>query len=236
MITPKRFLTVVAALSLIVGLAAARWFLMSNPSHFSSWLPDIWFNADNRGLTRSALNAFSSWLVLIGMLALCGRFLWPKLVPGWGCFGSVGPVQPIPSVANFPVVLVCGGILLGVLGVWLIPDLKNTYPVYRQAGSTFASLVLSESLTVILILATELFYRGGALFALEKRLGTPAVYAIAPIYTFDHIGGPLVEVVGSVFAGILLGHLALKSRTIWAGFLIHATCAVTVDVMCILAA
>ena len=57
---------------------------------------------------------------------------------------------------------------------------------------------------------------------------------IAPIimmlpYALIHIHKPFPEAIGSMFAGLILGNLALKSRSIWFGVLLHMSIALSMD-------
>ena len=50
-------------------------------------------------------------------------------------------------------------------------------------------------------------------------------------YCMVHFGKPVPEVVGAIFAGIILGTLALRTRSIWCGVLIHISVAWTMDLL-----
>ncbi len=44
-----------------------------------------------------------------------------------------------------------------------------------------------------------------------------------------HIGKPEAEVLGAVVAGLVLCYLAMRSRSIWPGVLLHSLVASTMD-------
>ena len=214
------------ALAVAAALAAARWYAMSTPEHFTPLLPAAWFAGEARSLTRAVLNAGCSSLFLVLLpLALAAvtrvnsRRLW----------GLVRPRFSSPALRRLVRSLIPGAVLLGVLAAALIPNVRLTYPVFRAAGQGVDSVLLSCGLTLALILATELFYRGAALFSLERGFGTWAVYLLLPVYVLDHLGAPTAELAGSLVAGALLGHLALSCRSLWPGFAVHACCALAVD-------
>jgi membrane protease YdiL (CAAX protease family) len=46
-----------------------------------------------------------------------------------------------------------------------------------------------------------------------------------------HYGKPMPETFGAILAGLLLGTLAMRTRSIWGGVLIHIGVATTMDVM-----
>jgi hypothetical protein len=221
----KRWLVVIAA------LAAARWLAMSSPAHFAPWLPATWFRGSAYSLTRSALNVACSWLFLVLLPAalLAARYR-PEERPAWGlslAFTRRVPPWLIPS-------LTLAGIAFGTIAAWLSSDLRSYYPIYQDAGRSAPHLLLGEGLTFALILATELFYRGAPLFLLERHFGRAAVYLLVPIYTLDHLGATPGEFAASALAGLLLGHLALRTRSIWPGLAAHAACALSVDVTAVI--
>ena len=48
-------------------------------------------------------------------------------------------------------------------------------------------------------------------------------------YVMIHFPKPYLEACGALVAGVVLGSLSMKTRSIWAGFLVHATVAVLMD-------
>ena len=50
-------------------------------------------------------------------------------------------------------------------------------------------------------------------------------------YCMIHYGKPLPETLGAIGAGILLGTIAMRTRSIWGGVIIHVAVAVTMDVL-----
>src|SRR5262249_40413394 len=103
---------------------------------------------------------------------------------------------------------------------------RATYPFYRGPhqlqwelwyGATFVSL--------------EFFFRGFALFTLDRVMGRLAVFVMVVPYTMIHFGKPLPEVLGAVAAGLVLGHLALGTRWVWGGVAVHLGVAWTMDLL-----
>ena len=60
------------------------------------------------------------------------------------------------------------------------------------------------------------FVRGMA-----QILGKHAVIPMVTIYCFLHFGKPTGEAISSIFGGYILGVIALYTRSIWGGILIH---------------
>jgi membrane protease YdiL (CAAX protease family) len=60
-------------------------------------------------------------------------------------------------------------------------------------------------------------------------MGSAAIFAMAVPYCMIHYGKPYLETNGAIVAGVVLGSLALKTRSIYAGFLVHITVAFSMD-------
>jgi len=65
-------------------------------------------------------------------------------------------------------------------------------------------------------------------------MGSQAIFAMVVPYVMIHFGKPMPETFAAILAGIFLGTLAMKTRSIWAGFLIHVSVAVSMDVAALL--
>jgi membrane protease YdiL (CAAX protease family) len=77
--------------------------------------------------------------------------------------------------------------------------------------------------------ALEMFFRGWMLGALRRNFGAGAVFAMAVPYCMIHYGKPYLEANGAIVAGVVLGSLAMRTRSIYAGFLVHITVAFSMD-------
>src|SRR5690606_7929149 len=77
----------------------------------------------------------------------------------------------------------------------------------------------------------EFFFRGFMLFTLEERFGMSAVAVMIVPYCMIHFHKPLPEALGAIVAGIVLGWRALRTRSIWGGFLVHIAVAISMDAL-----
>jgi len=50
-----------------------------------------------------------------------------------------------------------------------------------------------------------------------------------------HFGKPFLETMAAILAGVVLGTLSMKTRSIWSGFLIHVSVAISMDMAALLA-
>ena len=108
---------------------------------------------------------------------------------------------------------------------------RNTYPFYRLANRSLVDLVLWELLYAAQFVSLEVFFRGFILNGLRKACGSNAIFVMIVPYCMIHYGKPLPETLGAIGAGLILGTLAMRTRSIWGGVLIHIGVAATMDVL-----
>ena len=105
-------------------------------------------------------------------------------------------------------------------------DFQSTYPFYRGPHQLRWELVYGAT-----FVSLELFFRGFALFSLDRAIGKLAVFVMVIPYTMIHFGKPLPEVLGAIAAGTALGLMALKTRSVWGGVAVHLGVAWTMDLL-----
>lgn len=110
------------------------------------------------------------------------------------------------------------------------PDFGAYYPFYRRAGRSWADFLAWEAIYAAQFFALEAFFRGWWLHA-TRTLGAASILGMVVPYTMIHFGKPWLEVSGAIVAGVLLGSLSARTRSIWAGFLVHATVGFLMDVL-----
>lgn len=110
------------------------------------------------------------------------------------------------------------------------PAFRHTYPFYRWANRSATDLWAWEALYAAQFLALEFFFRGFLLQGLRKAIGSNAIFVMIVPYCMIHYGKPMSETLGAIGAGILLGTMAMRTRSIWGGVMIHVGVAVTMDV------
>jgi len=108
---------------------------------------------------------------------------------------------------------------------------RHTYPFYRIANRSYADLAMWEGLYALQFLSLEFFFRGFILHGLRRALGANAIFVMLVPYCMIHYGKPLPETLGAIGAGLILGTLAMRTRSIWGGVLIHVGVATTMDVL-----
>ncbi len=108
------------------------------------------------------------------------------------------------------------------------PDFGAYYPFYRLAGRSWLDFGVWEALYLAQFLGLEIFFRGLWLRA-TRTFGAGAIFSMVVPYTMIHYGKPYLEASGAIVAGLVLGSLAARTRSIWAGFLVHSTVALLMD-------
>lgn len=79
-------------------------------------------------------------------------------------------------------------------------------------------------------IALEFFFRGFMVHGLKKQFGYYSVFIMTIPYCMIHFGKPFPETMAAIIAGIILGTLSLKSRSIWMGVAIHYIVAFSMDI------
>ena len=129
---------------------------------------------------------------------------------------------------HFPVYAALLALMLPVL--WLVsadPAFHRFYPMYRP--ETLEDWLLYESIYMLQFFAVEFFFRGFCLFRLERFTGIYAIAIMVIPYALIHIHKPLPEAFGSIAGGLILGYLAIRTRSIWPGLFVHCGVAFCMD-------
>jgi len=108
---------------------------------------------------------------------------------------------------------------------------RHTYPFYRLANRSHFDLWAWEALYAAQFVSLEFFFRGFLLQGLRRALGANAIFVMIVPYCMIHYGKPMAETFGAIGAGLILGTLAMRTRSIWGGVLIHIGVATTMDVL-----
>ena len=113
-------------------------------------------------------------------------------------------------------------------------DFINHYPFYKQAGRSWFDLIAWECLYLLQFICLEFFFRGFLINALRPAIGANAVWVMCVPYLMIHFPKLWPEATGAILFGLFLGILALRSRSIWGGFFVHAGIALSMDVVSLL--
>lgn len=123
-----------------------------------------------------------------------------------------------------------------VIGAWFAsaqPRFQETYPFFKgwpHGGAPFSDMLMWWLLYAATFIALEFFFRGFMVSAGFRLVGWWAIPVMAAPYCMLHLDKPLPEMVTSLFGGLLLGVVALRTRSILAGVLAHVTLAIGTDI------
>lgn len=107
------------------------------------------------------------------------------------------------------------------------PQFYEFYPLYRPQDAV--DWLKFELVYLPQFFAVEYFFRGPSLgLAARIKEGVGPMIMMLP-YALIHIHKPFPEAIGSMFAGLVLAHLSLKSQSIWFGVLLHMMIALSMD-------
>jgi membrane protease YdiL (CAAX protease family) len=210
---------VTVALSLILGrFFGGQRFLAENPGVLEPFntlpYPDI-----HPHLYWSAFKL----VTYVGIPALCIKLVLRKSIRDYGFRFVRKPRVWLLYTAMFLAVLPLAYVAS------LTQDFANTYPKYRTAGESWTQLLVWSFAYGLQFLTLEFFFRGFLIFALARWIGSLAIFVMVVPYAMIHFGKPLAECLGSVLAGIALGTVALRTRSIYGGVAVHCGVAWAMD-------
>jgi membrane protease YdiL (CAAX protease family) len=126
-----------------------------------------------------------------------------------------------------------GAFLAVVLPLLLLvsrqPDFGSYYPFYKNSARSWYDFLSWEAMYFVQFLALEIFFRGFWLGALRRTFGSGAIFAMVVPYCMIHFGKPFLEANAAIVAGVALGSLSMKTKSIYQGFLVHVTVAGLMD-------
>jgi len=186
------------------------------------------------------------------------RYLWPGLYPEYrvparllyqGLLYLLAPMLTIPLLRPANRL----GLRIGRWRLWLIDvalaylvllvlilvfgrgqAFLKTYPLFKPAGRHWPTLFWYELILLTYMLGWEFMFRGYLLFGTEKELGKPAAVILQCVpFALLHLGKPELEAVGSIFAGLFLGLLALRANSFLPCAILHFAVACTMDLFAI---
>ncbi|HEY4241185.1 MAG TPA: CPBP family intramembrane glutamic endopeptidase [Kofleriaceae bacterium] len=108
---------------------------------------------------------------------------------------------------------------------------RHTYPFYKLANRSYFDLAMWELLYAAQFVSLEFFFRGFILQGLRRACGANAIFIMIVPYCMIHFQKPMAETFGAIGAGLILGTLAMRTRSIWGGVCIHIGVAMTMDIL-----
>jgi membrane protease YdiL (CAAX protease family) len=131
-------------------------------------------------------------------------------------------------------------LLLGIVSLSLVllvsfrSDFRSFYPVYKLSTRSRLDLLTWELIYLIQIICVEFFFRGFLLKSCKTSFGSHTIFVMCLPYMMVHLAKPWIEAFSSVFFGFFLGLLAIRSRSIWGGVIVHFAMACSMDILSLL--
>jgi hypothetical protein len=166
-----------------------------------------------------------SFVVLGVVPLLIGRFGLRRPLKDWGL--GLGDWK-----FGIPAVLVCFFAFLPILVIVSYqPAFQAKYPLYNAAQNSVLHFIVYEASYMVYFIGWEFIFRGFILFGLKPTLGLYAIFVQTIPFAIMHFGKPQIETLAAVGAGVLLGYLAVRTRSFWYGWMLHSLVAVTNDIL-----
>jgi membrane protease YdiL (CAAX protease family) len=118
--------------------------------------------------------------------------------------------------------------------VWFVSangDFIDTYPQLNDVKYSWNIFLVFESGILLYMIAWEFMWRGFMLFGLEEKFGYYAVLIQMIPFLILHNGKPAAETFGAIVAGLALGILALKTRSVLYCIITHAGIMFSIDLV-----
>ncbi len=116
------------------------------------------------------------------------------------------------------------------------PGFLSVYPLLRpeaaaraHVGPATVAFGLHEIFYALRFIGVEIFFRGFMVLGLVRWFGSSTLLPMVVLYAIWHFGKPFPEALGSIFGAYVLGLLALRTRSIFGGILIHMGIALLMD-------
>ena len=106
-------------------------------------------------------------------------------------------------------------------------NFNNFYPMYKPTNLEL--WLCYEVIYMLQFISVEFFFRGFMLFRFQQMFSGYAVVMMIIPYSLLHIHKPFLEALASIVGGCVLGYLALQTRSIWPGVMVHCGVALSMD-------
>lgn len=124
-------------------------------------------------------------------------------------------------------------LIVMLIVVWIVSGSQTFAITYPQGGprvkESLLIFVLYELCILIYMLGWEFFWRGYTLFGLKSRFGYYAVFIQMIPFFILHKGKPEIELFASIFAGLILGVQAIRSRSFIYCWILHWIVMLSID-------
>ncbi len=192
-------------------------------------LGDAFFESDDRrfnGLIFWASMQILSYVVLPSLLI---RLVFRRSLADYG----LGLRPSRDDVAPYLVLLAIAAPFVAVASTTAAFQAKYPFLDLAVNQPLWPQMYVWWLLYAAQFVALEFFFRGFLIHGLVRSTGMLAVPIMVVPYTMLHFDKPGIEAVAAIVGGLVLGTLALKTKTVWWGALLHISVAMIMDVLAI---
>lgn len=194
-------------------------------------LKELYFNPSTTSLTPILFYVWWAFVLFVGYVVipvLVIKYVLRDSIRNYG-MGIYGLMPQLKWYLILTAILLVGSTLLS-----FNRHFSNYYPFYRMAHRSWVDLFLWEFIYLSQFVFLEFFFRGFLLHGCKRAFGSNAVFVMCVPYVMIHITKPWIEAVWSMFFGLFIGVLVLRSRSIWGAVMVHWAVALNMDLMAIL--
>lgn len=121
--------------------------------------------------------------------------------------------------------------------IWFVSsstEFSRTYPQLKMTLDSWNTFFIYEAGLVIYLISWEFIWRGFMLFGLKEKFGVYSIFIQMIPFLILHNGKPVLETFGAIIAGLALGVLAFRTRSIFYCVVTHACVMFSIDLISIL--
>ena len=107
----------------------------------------------------------------------------------------------------------------------------NVYPHLSSARESWQIFFIYEIGLLVYMIAWEFVWRGYMLFGLYEKFGFYSLFIQMIPFVILHNGKPMLETFGSILAGLALGILALRTKSIFYCVIAHMSVMFSIDLI-----
>lgn len=118
--------------------------------------------------------------------------------------------------------------------VWFVSasnSFANVYPHLSSARESWTIFLIYELGLLVYMIAWEFIWRGFMLFGLYEKFGFYSIFIQMVPFVILHNGKPMLETFGAIVAGLALGILALRTRSIFYCVIAHMSVMFSIDLI-----
>ncbi len=134
-----------------------------------------------------------------------------------------------PKTLDYKPYLMMLAIMLPLIAIASFnPGFLRQYPMFKATDAylwfgvpEWFTTALYELVYGLDFITVEFLFRGFMVIGMSSILGRSAILPMAAAYCFIHFGKPPGEAISSIVGGTILGIIALETKSIWGGIMVH---------------